>query len=105
AAGIMAHLPDDRRMALPESERSARSPHAEAALPDATASAPARPVARDWLSAIELLGLGAIWGASFLFMRVAAPEFGALALVEVRLVSGALVLAPLLWRERARLTR
>jgi drug/metabolite transporter (DMT)-like permease len=60
---------------------------------------------RDWLSAIELIALGAIWGASFLFMRVAAPEFGPLALVEVRLVFGTLVLAPLLWRARAQLTR
>ncbi len=32
----------------------------------------------------ELLLLGAIWGASFLFMRIAAPEFGAVALVELR---------------------
>jgi drug/metabolite transporter (DMT)-like permease len=60
---------------------------------------------RDWLSAIELVALGAIWGASFLFMRVAAPEFGPLALVEVRLVFGTLILAPLLWRARAQLTR
>ena len=47
-----------------------------------------------------LAALGAIWGASFLFMRVAAPEFGALALVEVRLVLGALVLLPFLWQAR-----
>lgn len=55
-----------------------------------------------WLTPIELAVLGAIWGASFLFMRVAAPEFGAFALVEVRLVSGALVLLPFLWLARAR---
>lgn len=60
---------------------------------------------RDWLSAIELIALGAIWGASFLFMRVAAPELGPVPLVEVRLILGALVLAPLLWRARAQLTR
>jgi len=46
--------------------------------------------------------LGAIWGASFLFMRVSAEAFGPVALVEVRLVAGALVLMPFLWRERAR---
>jgi drug/metabolite transporter (DMT)-like permease len=55
-----------------------------------------------WLTPIELAVLGAIWGASFLFMRVAAPEFGAFALVEVRLLSGALVLLPFLWLARLR---
>lgn len=49
--------------------------------------------------AAELLVLAAIWGASFLFMRVAAPEFGALALVFVRVGLAAVVLLPLLaWR-------
>lgn len=51
---------------------------------------------------LELGALGAIWGASFLFMRVAAPSFGAAPLVVVRLSLGAAVLSPLLWRERAR---
>jgi drug/metabolite transporter (DMT)-like permease len=37
-------------------------------------------------------------------MRVAARDFGALALVEVRLVLGAMVLMPLLWRARAQFT-
>jgi len=59
----------------------------------------------DWLTPLELLALGAIWGSSFLFMRVAAPHFGPFALVEVRLVLGALILLPFLWRARARLTR
>lgn len=31
-----------------------------------------------------LLLLGAIWGASFIFMRVAAPEFGIVPLVVLR---------------------
>lgn len=56
--------------------------------------------ARDWLSGVELTLLGAIWGASFMFQRVAAPEFGALALAEMRLTLGALVLLPFLWRSR-----
>jgi len=55
---------------------------------------------RDWLSGLELTLLGAIWGASFMFQRVAAPEFGALALAELRLALGALVLLPFLWRAR-----
>lgn len=49
--------------------------------------------------------LGAIWGASFLFMRIGAGDFGPLALVEVRLALGALVLFPFLWRERSRIPR
>ena len=55
---------------------------------------------RDWTSVVELGVLGAIWGASFMFQRVAAPEFGALALAELRLALGALVLLPFLWRAR-----
>lgn len=57
-----------------------------------------------WLTPVELLALGAIWGASFLFMRIAAKDFGALALVEVRLALGGLILSPFLWRERRRIT-
>ena len=54
----------------------------------------------DWLTPTELTLLGAIWGGSFLFMRVAAPDFGPIALVEVRIVLGALSLLPFLWRAR-----
>ncbi|HEY4366915.1 MAG TPA: DMT family transporter [Steroidobacteraceae bacterium] len=57
-----------------------------------------------WLTPVELVARGAIWGASFLFMRVAAKDFGPFALVEVRLVLGALVLLPLLWRVRTQFT-
>lgn len=39
--------------------------------------------------------LGALWGASFLFIRVAVPEFGPFALVEVRVALAALVLSGL----------
>ena len=53
-----------------------------------------------WQTPLELTLLGAIWGASFLFMRVAANDFGAVPLVEVRLALGALVLLPFLWRAR-----
>src|SRR5512145_646261 len=55
-----------------------------------------------WLTPLELVVLGAIWGASFLFMRVAANDFGPIALVEVRLALGALVLLPFLWNARSR---
>ena len=55
-----------------------------------------------WLAPVELAFLGAVWGASFMFQRVAAPEFGALTLAELRLAFGALVLLPFLWRARDR---
>ena len=45
---------------------------------------------------VDLVALGFLWGASFLFMRIAGPEFGAFALVEVRVVIAALVLLPML---------
>lgn len=45
---------------------------------------------------VDLVALGFLWGASFLFMRIAGPEFGAFALVEVRVVIAALVLLPIL---------
>ena len=47
----------------------------------------------------ELLLLGALWGASFLFMRLSAADFGPLALVFVRVAGAAAVLLPvLIWR-------
>lgn len=58
-----------------------------------------------WLTPLELGALAAIWGASFLFQRIAAGEFGALALAEMRLALGAIVLLPFLWRERASFPR
>ena len=58
-------------------------------------------IERDWRTPLELTVLGAIWGCSFLFMRVAVPSFGPYALVEVRLLLGALVLLPFLWQARA----
>ncbi|HST27433.1 MAG TPA: DMT family transporter [Rudaea sp.] len=58
---------------------------------------------RDWRTPLEILALGAIWGGSFLFMRIAAPHFGPLPLVEVRVMLGALLLSPFLWRARKQL--
>jgi drug/metabolite transporter (DMT)-like permease len=57
-----------------------------------------------WRTSLELTLLGAIWGASFMFMRVAAGDFGPFPLVEMRLAFGALVLTPFLWRARAQFT-
>jgi drug/metabolite transporter (DMT)-like permease len=50
----------------------------------------------------DLLLLGALWGASFLFMRVAVPHSGPPPLMAVRCGVGAAVLLPLLaWRGQA----
>ena len=57
--------------------------------------------ARTWVTPVEIVVLGAIWGASFLFMRMAAPVFGAAPLVDVRLALGCVVLLPFLFRHRA----
>jgi drug/metabolite transporter (DMT)-like permease len=44
---------------------------------------------------LELLFLAAIWGASFLFLRVASPAIGALGVAALRVAGGALLLMPL----------
>lgn len=70
-----------------------------------TAVDPIAPAVSAWLTPAELLLLGAVWGSSFLFMRIAAKDFGSFALVEMRLALGALVLLPFLLRARHQLTR
>ena len=51
------------------------------------------------VDALTFLLLASLWGGSFLFMRVAAPEFGPFALMLIRCSIGALVLLPVcLWR-------
>src|SRR5215831_14860406 len=79
---------------------------AKALAGNGTAVVPAAPLseAGSWRTPLELTGLGAVWGGSFLFMRVAAPDFGPFPLVEARLALGALILLPFLWRARAQFT-
>ena len=48
--------------------------------------------------AAEFVLLAALWGASFMFMRFGAAEFGAVAAAGGRVGLAALVLLPLLWR-------
>ena len=43
----------------------------------------------------ELLFLSAIWGSSFLFLRLTSPVFGPIFLIEMRVLSGLAVLLPL----------
>ncbi|NOK34192.1 DMT family transporter [Corallococcus exercitus] len=71
---------------------SASVPHPQAVTPTFN---------RAWLTPLELGGLAAIWGASFLFLRIAAPAFGPIPLVALRLVLGSAVLMPFLWRARS----
>jgi drug/metabolite transporter (DMT)-like permease len=40
----------------------------------------------------DLVLLGALWGASFLFLRIAAPEFGAVPIIFVRVAIAAVLL-------------
>jgi drug/metabolite transporter (DMT)-like permease len=49
-----------------------------------------------WVDLASLMLLGALWGGSFLFMRIASPEFGSLALGAVRAGLASLILLPLL---------
>jgi drug/metabolite transporter (DMT)-like permease len=72
---------------------------AQIVLPDLPQAASPRP-ATWWLTPVELGALAAIWGASFMFQRVSAPEFGAIPLAALRLALGAVVLLPFLWKER-----
>jgi drug/metabolite transporter (DMT)-like permease len=74
---------------------------ASAAKPQAAAQAPDSGA---WRTPVELTLLGAVWGGSFLFMRVAAADFGPFPLVDVRLALGGLILTPFLWRARAQFT-
>jgi drug/metabolite transporter (DMT)-like permease len=74
-------------------------------VPAPAASPVAAAPARDWVTPVELTLVGAIWGGSFLFMRVAAPEFGAVPLMALRLALGALVLLPLVWGQRGAFRR
>ena len=45
---------------------------------------------------LRLLLLSSLWGFSFIFMRVAVPEFGPVSLILLRMTVGALLLVPLL---------
>jgi drug/metabolite transporter (DMT)-like permease len=59
----------------------------------------------DRLGVAALVVLGGLWGASFLFTRVAAPVLGVLPLTELRTAVGGLLLVPLLQRTGWRFIR
>jgi drug/metabolite transporter (DMT)-like permease len=60
-----------------------------------SSSAPTLASPKSWLTDFVLLA--AIWGSSFLFMRISAVEFGALPTAAVRVTIAALFLFPLVW--------
>ncbi len=63
-----------------------------------TAEPPAAAAARPRRWWIDLVLLAALWGASFLFMRIGAAEFGALPTAAVRVVIAMMFLLPIaLW--------
>lgn len=45
----------------------------------------------------ELLLLAAIWGASFIFMRIGSPEFGPIVFMALRTLTASLFLLPLVF--------
>ena len=47
-----------------------------------------------------LILLGAIWGSAFIFIKIAAPEFGAVPLVQARLIIASLIFVPILFRKK-----
>ncbi|PRF23463.1 DMT family transporter [Burkholderia multivorans] len=54
------------------------------------------------MNALQLVTLAAIWGASFLFMRMGAPEFGVIPLIALRVAIAAVLLSPVLRDASAR---
>jgi drug/metabolite transporter (DMT)-like permease len=48
----------------------------------------------------DLVTLGILWGAGYLFIRVVVPEFGTFALMEVRMALAAAMLLPLVFLRR-----
>ena len=49
---------------------------------------------------LVLTFLGAIWGSAFIFIKIAAPEFGAIGLVQARLIIASTVFLPILFRKK-----
>ncbi|MGU7783553.1 DMT family transporter [Burkholderia sp. PU8-34] len=54
------------------------------------------------MNAIQLISLAAIWGASFLFMRMGAPAFGVIPLIALRVGIATVLLLPVLRNAAAR---
>jgi drug/metabolite transporter (DMT)-like permease len=79
-------------MSLPDASRAAAMATATEAVPAAAATA-----SNNWVG--EFVLLAALWGASFLFMRLGATELGALPTAGLRVGLATLFLWPLLLRQ------
>ena len=44
--------------------------------------------------------LGAVWGSAFMFIKIATPELGAIALVNIRLAVAGLIFIPFLLQQK-----
>lgn len=77
---------------MSEGECAAR---AEVQAPATPEPPPAPQKNNNWV--VDLVLLAALWGASFLFMRIGAAEFGAVPTAGVRVTIAMLVLLPLMW--------
>ncbi|MDA7697220.1 DMT family transporter [Gammaproteobacteria bacterium] len=49
---------------------------------------------------VLLIFLGALWGSAFMFIKVATPEYGPVALVNARLIIASLIFLPILLRKK-----
>ena len=49
---------------------------------------------------VLLVFLGALWGSAFMFIKVATPEYGPVALVNARLIIASLIFLPILLRKK-----
>lgn len=49
---------------------------------------------------VLLVFLGALWGSAFMFIKVATPEYGPVALVNARLIIASLIFLPTLLRKK-----
>ena len=49
---------------------------------------------------VLLVLLGALWGSAFMFIKVATPEYGPVALVNARLIIASLIFLPILLRKK-----
>lgn len=70
-------------------------PHRRRARPRLALSADSRQPPLSLRAGGTLVGLAALWGASFMLIRVAVPSLGALPLIGVRVATASLVLTPL----------
>ncbi|MDC3384132.1 DMT family transporter [Gammaproteobacteria bacterium] len=49
---------------------------------------------------VLLIFLGALWGSAFMFIKVATPEYGPVALVNARLIIASLIFLPIILRKK-----